>query len=99
MIQQPDNHLWVSIVSAWEVAIKTRSGKLPLKTSLKNTFAEPGIEMLPISLAHVLELDTLPLIHKDPFDRMLIAQARVEKLTLVSTDTKFKKYKVRLFSD
>lgn len=94
VIENPSHRITASVVSAWEVSLKNRARKLPLKTTLEETFAEPGFEILPITLAHILELHRLPMVHKDPFDRMLIAQARVEKLTLITADRKIWKYRV-----
>lgn len=96
LVENPQNHIFVSVVNAWEITIKQKKGKLHLKTTLENTFNEPGFELIPITFDHVLNLHQLPLHHKDPFDRMLVAQAISEKLTLITHDQKLKKYKVNV---
>ena len=99
-ITSPDAKIWVSSVSGWEIAIKHRLGKLPhvgtLIQSLPLHIKHERFEVLPISLEHTLAAGKLAGAHKDPFDRMLIAQARLEKLTLISNDRLFRKYKVSL---
>lgn len=93
-MQQPETQLVVSLINLWEIQIKTQIGKLTLQTPLANIIAhqqtENGIILLPITLPHILELDNLPQHHKDPFDRLLIAQCRSEAATLVSRDLIFK---------
>ncbi len=81
--------------------IKSQLGKLTLSQSLEDIYdsqSKNGISFLSVIPAHVLNLNTLPLHHKDPFDRMLISQALVEGLTLISIDKIFKLYDVPLFS-
>lgn len=95
IIEDPKNHIYVSVVSGWEISIKNRKGKLPLKTTLAECFKVAGFEVLNISFEHVLSLNKLPLYHQDPFDRMLVAQAKAEKLKLITDDTKIKKYSVK----
>jgi PIN domain nuclease of toxin-antitoxin system len=95
LMQQPDNQLLLSLVSPWEIQIKAHLGKLSLQTPLSTIIdrqQENGIAILPICLPHILELDKLPWHHKDPFDRLLIAQARVENATLISCDSVFSQY-------
>lgn len=96
LMRQDDAQLVVSIVSLWEIQIKTQIGKLNLQSPLAEIIAqqqsENGILLLPVTLPHILELDNLPQHHKDPFDRLLIAQCRTETATLVSRDTIFKQY-------
>jgi PIN domain nuclease of toxin-antitoxin system len=88
-------------VSAWEMQIKIHLGKLKLNSPLKNIIEkqqkENGLQILPIKLSHVLELDNLPHHHKDPFDRLLIAQAKVEDVFIIGKDEMFSKYMVKLF--
>lgn len=92
--------LLVSVASLWEMQIKIHLGKIKLKLSIKeiikNQQETNGIEVLPISLNHVLELENLPAVHKDPFDRLLIAQANAEQAALVSSDAIFSKYPVKV---
>jgi len=96
LMQQAEYQLLVSLVSLWEIQIKTQIGKLVLQTPLAEITsqqqAENGIILLPITLQHILELDNLTQHHKDPFDRLLIAQCRCEAATLVSRDSVFKQY-------
>ncbi len=88
--QDPGNTLLVSMASLWELQIKVQTGKLilrePLTTIVKDQEAN-GVLFLPISQEHVYALDSLPFFHKDPFDRLILAQARVEGATLLSADT------------
>ncbi len=96
VIEDEANIIFVSVVNAWEMSIKQKIGKLNLKIKLKNYFEKYDFEILNINLNHILILDTLPLYHRDPFDRLLIAQAKAEKLTLLSVDAKIKKYDVKV---
>lgn len=92
LLQQTDTQLFVSMVSLWEIQI----GKLTLQGSLTEVVArqqtENSIDLLPISLTHILALENLPRYHKDPFDRLLIAQTMNESITLVSRDSVFSQY-------
>jgi PIN domain nuclease of toxin-antitoxin system len=88
---------YVSLVSAWEVAIKTSLGRLRLAVPFGATVEASGFALLPLTLAHVDEVGALPLHHRDPFDRMLVAQARVENLTLVTGDRRLAAYDVQRF--
>jgi PIN domain nuclease of toxin-antitoxin system len=96
LMQQPDNHILVSLVSLWEIQIKTQLGKLQLRTPLSEIIlyqqSENGITLLSITLQHIMEIDNLSLYHKDPFDRLLIAQSRIETATLISRGSVFKNY-------
>jgi PIN domain nuclease of toxin-antitoxin system len=87
----------LSAASIWEVAIKHRLGKLAIAPALfRDRMLASGAELLPISDAHAIETAALPRHHDDPFDRMLIAQARVEKLRAVSADCVWRNYEVDL---
>lgn len=87
------NRINLSIASLWEITIKTSLGKLqlglPLEQVVENFLLPGGIEILPIHLPHLLVSRALPLHHRDPFDRLLISQAKSESLTLVSEDHSF----------
>ncbi len=96
IIENPHNEIYISVVSGWEISIKHRSGKLPLKTTLEECFEKSDFSILNINLSHIMQLNKLPTYHKDPFDRILIAQAKVENLTLITSDQKFQKYKLAL---
>jgi PIN domain nuclease of toxin-antitoxin system len=99
-IEQMATQVFMSSASGWEIAIKSRLGKLPYAQEAVKNLAEllrvSRIEVLPIILDHALAAGALPGPLKDPFDRMLIAQAQIENLTLVSADRAFKRYRVPL---
>ena len=84
--------VFVSAASAWEVSIKTALGKLRLTASFSDGVAQSGFVPLPINLHHAAVAGELPPHHRDPFDRMLVAQARQERLTLVSHDHRLEPY-------
>jgi PIN domain nuclease of toxin-antitoxin system len=86
--------VYVSSVSVWELGIKKASGKLKLPADLSGWIRRSGLSELPISLAHAELAGDLPRIHRDPFDRMLIAQALAERLTLVTRDGLIPQYDV-----
>ena len=95
LIADPSNRKLVSIASLWEIAIKTSNGKLVAARPL-HKLVPAGIGILPVQLPHLMRLQTLPHHHRDPFDRLLIAQALTENLTLLSVDTHFAAYGVAL---
>jgi len=91
------NPIYMSIVSAWEVAIKLNIGKLDIINNTADFLHDAEnnkISILPIKLAHLSILETLPLIHRDPFDRLLIATALAEGMTLITDDENIKRYEV-----
>ena len=94
ILKDPRNRIFVSVATAWEISIKQKKGKLPLKTTLEECFRKSNFEILEIKLPHILQLENLPFYHKDPFDRMLVAQAIVEKLMIITEDGKINKYDV-----
>ena len=83
LLEAPENDLYLSIASAWEIAIKEAVGKLSLGATVYYAVDKAGVELLPISLNHIERTKQLPLLHRDPFDRMLVAQAIEEAQTLV----------------
>jgi PIN domain nuclease of toxin-antitoxin system len=95
-VARPDNAVVVSAATAWEIAIKRAAGRLEAPDDLLEVLSGNDFETLPISAAHALVAGGLPPHHSDPFDRMLIAQARSESLTLVSVDERFSQYGVEL---
>jgi PIN domain nuclease of toxin-antitoxin system len=99
--QDTNNTIFLSVASAWEMQIKTQLGKLrldkPLHEIIRRQRERNQLQVIPISLAVVLALDTLPLHHRDPFDRLLIAQAQLDQLWLVSSDREIEKYAVSIF--
>lgn len=93
ILSNPKNHIVVSVVSAWEMNIKlTVNKQFRMSVSLEECFNTAGFDIVPITLEHVLTLQSLPYLHKDPFDRMLISQALCENLTLISMDKKIQQY-------
>jgi PIN domain nuclease of toxin-antitoxin system len=92
------NDLWLSVVSIWEILIKVKAGKLPLPQPagpyLVRKLGENRIEVLPIKLDHVLKIERLEVHHRDPFDRILIAQSIEEKCPLITADPIFERYPV-----
>jgi PIN domain nuclease of toxin-antitoxin system len=93
------NAVCVSAATAWEIAIKCASGRMrfPLD-QWEARIAELGVDPLPVTPAHAIEAGSLPRHHQDPFDRMLVAQARIEGLTLVTEDQALDKYDVTIFN-
>lgn len=98
-IASEENECLVSLATCWELAIKARLGKLTLPAPagrfVRDQVATNGFILLPIDLAHVEQVEGLPFHHRDPFDRLLAAQALVEDLVLVSADPVFRRYGVR----
>ncbi len=88
------NEVFVSVISAWEIEIKRAKGKLPLPSTLKDSLSELRFRPLPVTLSHVFAVESLPRHHRDPFDRMLIAQAQLDGMTLVTADREIRHYPV-----
>ncbi|MGH2363904.1 MAG: type II toxin-antitoxin system VapC family toxin [Chloroflexota bacterium] len=93
-IADRDNYVALSAVSAWEIAIKKALNKLTAPDDLTDQLAAGGIAELPVHIVHALLAGALPRHHDDPFDRMLVAQAQLEGLTLVTRDSRFQTYDV-----
>ncbi len=95
-IADETNELWFSVASIWEMGIKVALGKLPLPEPIDNYVStrmrQLDVRSLEITATHAFRAAALPLHHRDPFDRMLIAQAQLEDMTLVSADAMFKQY-------
>ncbi len=91
-----DTSVTVSTVNIWEIAIKQATGKLRIDGRVIDHVERNGFERLAISFEHGERAGSLPLHHKDPFDRVLIAQAQIERLTLVSRDRHFDAYDVKV---
>ena len=94
-LNNPNNELLFSAASLWEVAIKTSLGREDFHVEprlLRRGLIDNGYVELPITSQHAVNIDTLPAIHRDPFDRMLISQAVTEGITLVTTDAQVAKY-------
>ena len=98
-IEETDNTLLVSAASAWELAVKFRLGKLPTAAELVSDFSgrmqQEGFHLLPVSAEHGIRAGLLRGLHKDPFDRMLIAQAQAEDIPIISNEAVFDAYGVR----
>ena len=98
LCQDAHTQLVLSGASVWEMEIKIQLGKLRFAKPLADMIAEQqrtnSIELLSITLAHALAIETLPLLHKDPFDRLLIAQAKVEVMPFISRDPEFAAYPI-----
>ena len=94
------NELWFSVASVWEMGIKVKLGKLPLPEPinlyLSSRMKQLGARSLVIRADHALQAGGLPLHHRDPFDRMLIAQAQMEGMTIVTSDRMFARYEVEI---
>jgi PIN domain nuclease of toxin-antitoxin system len=98
-IKNLKNSCFVSVASMWEISIKQRLGKLNTTLSIDKLFklAEQNqIEILQINSEHLMKLSKLALYHNDPFDRLIISQSIAEKLILISKDTEFKSYPIKL---
>ncbi len=99
IIEDDKNDIYLSSASVWELSIKIGIGKLKLKKSLGKFIAESiiqyGFIQLPINIPHTLEISKLPDIHKDPFDRVLIAQAIVESVKIITSDKFINQYDVK----
>jgi PIN domain nuclease of toxin-antitoxin system len=87
---------FVSIASIWEIAVKSAVNKLRMPDRLLETIAESDVEFLPILPVHAMHTARLPFHHRDPFDRLLIAQAQIEGLTILTTDRHFAAYGVEV---
>ena len=100
VIAEGDNEVFFSTASAWELAIKSSLGRLRMPADFERFVTDQvdlnGFSVLPVQLSHALRVHGLPPHHKDPFDRMLIAQALVEDMPLVSRDRRLAGYGVRL---
>jgi len=99
-INDPGNDVFLSVVNGWEIQIKAQLGKLtlskPLRLLLQEEQATNGFRVLPVTIEHIYALDSFPLHHRDPFDRLLIAQAHHEGLTLVTHDPQLSTYSISL---
>lgn len=99
-IQNPQNRIFLSLVSAWEMSIKSGLGKLnltqPIEPFVEDQARRNRFEILPITLPHIAAVERLPQHHRDPFDRLLIAQSLTEAMPLISADGAFDPYSVSL---
>ena len=93
-ISDPAHSVWLSSAVLWEIKLKESLGKLTLPADFRTALETQGFEELPIAGAHAYRLGTLPGIHRDPFDRMLVAQALQEAMTIVTRDERIARYPV-----
>lgn len=96
---ETEEKVWVSVISFWELAIKSSLGKLTLPcpvSQLMEDCAKMNLSILPIKAQHLEQLEHLPWIHRDPFDRLLICQAQAEGLKLATVDENIRQYEVGL---
>lgn len=100
LCENPNNTIILSVASVWEMQIKMQLGKLKLEAELTDLIDLQrkinDLQILPIELEHTLELKNLDDHHKDPFDRLLVAQSKLEDLIIVSKDANIKKYSIRV---
>ena len=96
IIAEGSNRVCVSAATIWEIAIKEALGKLEIPQDFRVILGEQGFEALPITWDHAFEVTHLPDHHRDPFDRLLIAQCRVEEMTFISQDAVARRYDVRV---
>jgi len=98
VIASPDNEIIFSAASAWEIAIKARSGRLTLQVDadafISDQLASNAFEVLPVMLRHALRVYSLPDHHRDPFDRLLVAQAQIENVPMLTADTELARYAI-----
>jgi PIN domain nuclease of toxin-antitoxin system len=95
ILTDPGHAVHVSAATVWEATIKSGLGKLSLPLDrLEAVIGEAGLAVLPVTIAHGLEVRHLPPLHRDPFDRLLIAQARFERMTLVTRDATIRRYPI-----
>lgn len=99
-IANPENELFLSAASGWEMAIKTGLGRLevaePLTEFIPRALSDNSIQSLPIQMIHTLSVGKLPPLHRDPFDRLLIAQAQVEDIPILTIDEQIVRYAVEV---
>lgn len=100
VLASPEHDLYFSAASVWEIAIKTSIGRMDLKgpprVVIPRETDRQGLRPLPVTYAHALAVHDLPLHHGDPFDRLLVAQARCEGLALITADRELRKYSVEI---
>lgn len=94
LIMDPQNQVWVSTAAVWELAIKATKGHIDLPDRLLESIAQTGFQVLDIKPEHALGVLVLPPIHNDPFDRLMVAQARFERMELVTSDAKVWQYDI-----
>jgi len=100
MIESPDNTIYLSAASSMEIAIKYSIGKLPLpeppEQFVPKRLARDAIASLPVEHIHALHMASIPYYHRDPFDRLIISQAQIEKIPIMTVDRQFEPYEVEI---
>ena len=96
LLQDSNNQLFLSVVSIWEMILKQSKKKLVIPHNFEKGIEASGFILLPIEARHVLGIRALPSHHQDPFDRLLIAQAKTENLVFITDDAKIKKYNIKI---
>ena len=98
-LEDEDGEWWVSAASVWEMSIKASMKRLVLPTSASEYVAEKvqaGLRVLPVDWMHAAAMERLPFHHRDPFDRLIVAQAQTERLAVATNDALFRRYEVRV---
>lgn len=95
-ISEPTNEVFISAVTVWEIAIKRRTGRLVFSGRVTEAIERLRFQRLPIAISHAEAVEQLPLLHRDPFDRMLVAQAQAEGMILLTVDAKIIAYAPKL---
>ena len=95
LLGDPQNQIFLSVASIWELIIKKRKKKLKIPKNIKGDVKKSGFSILPIEIEHVMRLEKLPNLHSDPFDRILIAQSNAEDLILVTADGNMRQYNAK----
>lgn len=96
LLNDPENEVYLSVVNVWEIVIKNAKGKLKSPKEIKEGIQSSGFLVLSVEVSHALEVAKLPDYHNDPFDRILIAQAKAEDLILITADKKIWQYNIPL---
>jgi PIN domain nuclease of toxin-antitoxin system len=91
-IAEPTNDVFVTAVTVWEVAIKRRTGRIVFPRGIVEEIASQGFQPLPIAIRHAEAVEHLPIIHRDPFDRMLVTQTMAEGMVLLTVNAQMIKY-------
>ncbi|MDO4224209.1 MAG: type II toxin-antitoxin system VapC family toxin [Acinetobacter sp.] len=98
LIVNPNNECFISLASIWEMSIKSSMGKLDIPLPIHDLYEQHivgnDMELLPITIHHIEKVHELPFYHKDPFDRMIIAQSIVENMTIISCDSAYHDYPI-----
>lgn len=97
-IQDPDAFVFVSAATAWEIAVKRSSGKLEAAGDIETWIRDNQFRGLDVTVAHAIRSAELPRHHQDPFDRLLVAQAQLDELTLVTSDEQLSAYDVEILA-